>query len=187
MNRRALLRSLVAGIAIPLAPIGIASAAQHTGRRLILVELSGANDGLNTVIPINDERYFEIRPNIALSKDKVFSIGKELTLNSELRSLDPAFQAGDMAIIQGLGYPGQNRSHFKSIALWETGGDGSQAGKNGWLTEDIEGMKGSDTLDAHGISLDGGMGVFLSSSGMWLSITSLNQYSSLSLTNEKMN
>ena len=50
MNRRSLLRSLVAGMAIPLAPIGIASAAQRTGRRLILVELSGANDGLNTKI-----------------------------------------------------------------------------------------------------------------------------------------
>jgi len=172
-------------MAIPLAPIGIVSAAKRTGRRLILVELSGANDGLNTVIPINDDRYFEIRPNIALSKDKVFDIGHDLTLNSELRPLDPAFQSGDMAVIQGLGYPGQNRSHFKSIALWETGGDGSKAGKNGWLTEDIEGMIGSDSLDAHGISLDGGMGVFLSSSGVWLSMTSLNQFSSLSSTTEK--
>lgn len=186
MNRRELIRSLVAGMAIPLAPLGIASAAQRTGRRLILVELSGANDGLNTVIPINDERYFEIRPNIALSKDNVFDIGNDLALNSELRPLDPAFQSGDMAVIQGLGYPGQNRSHFKSIALWETGGDGSQAGKNGWLTEDIEGMTGSDKLDAHGISLDGGMGVFLSSSGVWLSMTSLNQFSSLSATTEKL-
>lgn len=186
LNRRELIRSLVAGMAIPLAPIGIASAAQRTGRRLILVELSGANDGLNTVIPINDERYFEIRPNIALPGDKVFSIGKELTLNSELRSLDPAFQAGNMAVIQGLGYPGQNRSHFKSIALWETGGDGNQAGKDGWLTEDIEGMNGADNLDAHGISLDGGMGIFLSSSGLWLSMTSLNQFTSLSLATEKL-
>ncbi len=185
LNRRKLIRSLVAGMAIPLAPIGIVSAAKRTGRRLILVELSGANDGLNTVIPINDDRYFEIRPNIALSKDKVFDIGHDLTLNSELRPLDPAFQSGDMAVIQGLGYPGQNRSHFKSIALWETGGDGSKAGKNGWLTEDIEGMIGSDSLDAHGISLDGGMGVFLSSSGVWLSMTSLNQFSSLSSTTEK--
>ena len=186
LNRRELIRSIVAGMAIPLAPIGIASAAQRTGRRLILVELSGANDGLNTVIPINDARYFEIRPNIALSKDKVFDIGNDLALNSELRPLDPALQSGDMAVIQGLGYPGQNRSHFKSIALWETGGDGSQAGKNGWLTEDIEGMTGSDKLDAHGISLDGGMGVFLSSSGVWLSMTSLNQFSSLSATTEKL-
>ena len=186
LNRRELIRSIVAGMAIPVAPIGIASAAQRTGRRLILVELSGANDGLNTVIPINDARYFEIRPNIALSKDKVFDIGNDLALNSELRPLDPALQSGDMAVIQGLGYPGQNRSHFKSIALWETGGDGSQAGKNGWLTEDIEGMTGSDKLDAHGISLDGGMGVFLSSSGVWLSMTSLNQFSSLSATTEKL-
>ena len=45
-----------------------------------------------------------------------------------------------MAIIQGLGYPEQNRSHFKSIALWETGGDGNRAGRNGWLTEDVEAM-----------------------------------------------
>ena len=186
LNRRELIRSIVAGMAIPLAPIGIASAAQRTGRRLILVELSGANDGLNTVIPINDDRYFEIRPNIALSKDKVFDIGNDLALNSELRPLDPALQSGDMAVIQGLGYPGQNRSHFKSIALWETGGDGSQAGKNGWLTEDIEGMTGSDNLDAHGVSLDGCMGVFLSSSGVWLSMTSLNQFSSLSATTEKL-
>ena len=186
LNRRELVRSLVAGMAIPLAPIGIASAAQRTGRRLILVELSGANDGLNTVIPINDERYFEIRPNIALSKDKVFDIGNGLTLNNELQTLDQAFQSGDMAVIQGLGYPGQNRSHFKSIALWETGGDGNQAGKNGWLTEDIEGMTGSDTFDAHGISLDGGMGVFLSGSGVWISMTSLYQFSSLSATIEKL-
>ena len=186
LNRRELIRSIVAGMAIPVAPIGIASAAQRTGRRLILVELSGANDGLNTVIPINDDRYFEIRPNIALSKDKVFDIGNDLALNSELRPLDPALQSGDMAVIQGLGYPGQNRSHFKSIALWETGGDGSQAGKNGWLTEDIEEMTGSDKFDAHGISLDGGMGVFLSSSGVWLSMTSLNQFSSLSATTEKL-
>ena len=69
MNKRELLRSLVAGMAIPLAPIAIASAAERTGRRLILVELSGANDGLNTVIPINDERYFEIRPTIHFLED----------------------------------------------------------------------------------------------------------------------
>jgi uncharacterized protein (DUF1501 family) len=62
MNRRTLLNALVAALAIPLAPIRLAHAAQRSGRRLILVELSGANDGLNTVVPIKDERYREIRP-----------------------------------------------------------------------------------------------------------------------------
>ena len=179
MNRRDLINFLAAGIAIPLAPISISAASIKSGKRLILVELSGANDGLNTVIPIKDERYGELRPRIKIDRSKAFNLGNGLVLNSAMRSLDGALQAGDLAIMQGLGYPGQNRSHFKSIALWETGGDGTKSGKNGWLTEDIEQMAGSDQLDAHGISLDGGMGIFASPSGVWLSMTSLGQFSTL--------
>ncbi|MGB1345693.1 MAG: DUF1501 domain-containing protein [Amylibacter sp.] len=179
MNRRDLINFLAAGIAIPLAPISISAASIKSGKRLILVELSGANDGLNTVIPIKDERYGELRPRIKIDRSKAFNLGNGLVLNSAMRSLDGALQAGDLAIMQGLGYPGQNRSHFKSIALWETGGDGNKSGKNGWLTEDIEQMTGSDQLDAHGISLDGGMGIFASPSGVWLSMTSLGQFSTL--------
>ena len=179
MNRRDLINFLAAGIAIPLAPISISAASIKSGKRLILVELSGANDGLNTVIPIKDERYGELRPRIKIDRSKAFNLRNGLVLNSAMRSLDGALQAGDLAIMQGLGYPGQNRSHFKSIALWETGGDGTKSGKNGWLTEDIEQMTGSDQLDAHGISLDGGMGIFASPSGVWLSMTSLGQFSTL--------
>jgi uncharacterized protein (DUF1501 family) len=179
MNRRDLINFLAAGIAIPLAPISISAASIKSGKRLILVELSGANDGLNTVIPIKDERYGELRPRIKIDRSKAFNLGNGLVLNSAMRSLDGALQAGDLAIMQGLGYPGQNRSHFKSIALWETGGDGTKSGKNGWLTEDIEQMAGNDQLDAHGISLDGGMGIFASPSGVWLSMTSLWQFSTL--------
>ena len=179
MNRRDLINFLAAGIAIPLAPISISAASIKSGKRLILVELSGANDGLNTVIPIKDKRYGELRPRIKIDRSKAFNLGNGLFLNSALRSLDGALQSGDLAIMQGLGYPGQNRSHFKSIALWETGGDGTKSGKNGWLTEDIEQMTGSEQLDAHGISLDGGMGIFASPSGVWLSMTSLGQFSTL--------
>ena len=179
MNRRDLINFLAAGIAIPLAPISISAASIKSGKRLILVELSGANDGLNTVIPIKDERYGELRPRIKIDRSKAFNLGNGLVLNSAMRRLDGALQAGDLAIMQGLGYPGQNRSHFKSIALWETGGDGTKSGKNGWLTEDIEQMAGNDQLDAHGISLDGGMGIFASPSGVWLSMTSLGQFSTL--------
>jgi len=179
MNRRDLMNFLAAGIAIPLAPLSLSAASIKSGKRLILVELSGANDGLNTVIPIKDERYFDLRPRIKINESKAFNIGSGLALNSAMKSLDSAFQAGDLAIMQGLGYPGQNRSHFKSIALWETGGDGTKSGKNGWLTEDIEQMVGNDQLDAHGISLDGGMGIFASPSGVWLSMTSLGQFSTL--------
>ncbi len=105
MNRRSLINALIAGLSIPLAPASLALAARSSGRRLILVELSGANDGLNTVIPIKDERYREIRPSIAMQPNEVFDIGNELALHDALTNLDDAWQAGDLSIIQGLGVP----------------------------------------------------------------------------------
>jgi uncharacterized protein (DUF1501 family) len=155
----------------------LAQAAQRSGRRLILVELSGANDGLNTIVPVKNDRYRAIRPSVALNPSEVLSLSGDMALNSRMERLMTAWNAGDMAVVQGLGYPDQNRSHFKSIALWETGGDGKKAGRNGWLTEDIERL--DQPLDAHGISLDGGMGVFASSSGMWISLTSLRELKTL--------
>jgi uncharacterized protein (DUF1501 family) len=177
MKRRQLLSLLAAGLSIPLAPLQLAQAAQRSGRRLILVELSGANDGLNTIVPVKNDRYRAIRPSVALNPSEVLSLSGDMTLNSRMERLMTAWNAGDMAVVQGLGYPDQNRSHFKSIALWETGGDGKKAGRNGWLTEDIERL--DQPLDAHGISLDGGMGVFASSSGMWISLTSLRELKTL--------
>ena len=179
MNRRELINAIFAGLAIPLAPLELAAASARAGRRLISVELSGANDGLNTVVPIGDERYRELRPEIGLQKDEVFDLGQGLALQSAMKPLDAAWQAGDMAVLQGLFYPGQNRSHFKSIAILETGGDGNSSGKTRWLTEDIEELEGADFLDAHGISLDGIMGVFASPSGIGLSVTSVAQFSNL--------
>ncbi len=177
MKRRQLLSLLAAGLSIPLAPLQLAQAAQRSGRRLILVELSGANDGLNTIVPVKNDRYRAIRPSVALKPSEVLSLSGDMALNSRMERLMTAWNAGDMAVVQGLGYPDQNRSHFKSIALWETGGDGKKAGRNGWLTEDIERL--DQPLDAHGISLDGGMGVFASSSGMWISLTSLRELKTL--------
>ena len=182
MHRRQILNSLLSGLILPLVPLKIASAAKKTGRRIVLIELSGANDGLNTVIPFTNDRYFDLRPKLAIQKDARFNISNSLALHSALTDLGSIWERGDLAVIQGLGYPGANRSHFKSIALWETGGDGSGSGETGWLTEDIEGLGSAYDFDAHGISLDGGMGVFTSKNGVWLSMTSAEQFKRLSQT-----
>ena len=182
MHRRQILNSLLSGLILPLVPLKIASAAEKTGRRIVLIELSGANDGLNTVIPFTNDRYFDLRPKLAIQKDARFNISNSLALHSALTDLGSVWERGDLAVIQGLGYPGANRSHFKSIALWETGGDGSGSGETGWLTEDIEGLGSAYDFDAHGISLDGGMGVFISKNGVWLSMTSAEQFKRLSQT-----
>ena len=182
MHRRQILNSLLSGLILPLVPLKIASAAEKTGRRIVLIELSGANDGLNTVIPFTNDRYYDLRPKLAIQKDARFNISNSLALHSALTDLGSIWERGDLAVIQGLGYPGANRSHFKSIALWETGGDGSGSGQTGWLTEDIEGLGSAYDFDAHGISLDGGMGVFTSKNGVWLSMTSAEQFKRLSQT-----
>lgn len=180
LNRRRLLKAGSAGLLtslfLPLVPIRLAAAAQRTGRRLILIELSGANDGLNTVIPASDPRYEELRPTIGIERNRRATLDADFALNQAMRSMMSGWDRGEMAIVHGLGYPGANRSHFKSIAIWETGGDGNRSGRQGWLTEDIEGLVGADMIDAHGISLGGGMGVFTSPSGMWMTMTSAKQF-----------
>jgi len=176
MDRRTLLK-LISGVSVlPLLPN--TSLASTSGKRVILLELAGANDGLNTVVPYSDDRYHELRPNIGLKGKDVISLDDTFGFHYGLKSLMPLWESNEMAVIPGLGYPNPNRSHFKSIALWETGSDGVQRPRhNGWVTHDIEHAYAVSNIDAHGISLGGGMGVFHSLQGNWLSMETANQFS----------
>ena len=138
MKRRDLIKQFMSGLILPLVPASVHAAAIKTGRRLILIELSGANDGLNTIIPFRNDHYYKLRPNLAINASDRIMISNDFAKHQALSKLGNIWDRGELAIIHGLGYPGANRSHFKSIALWETGGDGTGAGRSGWLTEDIE-------------------------------------------------
>jgi len=93
----------------------------------------------------------------------------------------PLWEREEMAVVHGLGYPNPNRSHFKSIALWESGGDGNAQRHGGWMTHDIEHAYAIANMDAHGISLGGGMGIFESSAGNWISMASADQFSDVQI------
>lgn len=179
MNRRTLLKSLSAGLLLPigLSPLQnlLAANATGSGRRLVLIELSGANDGLNTLVPINNDHYHRLRPAIGLNAKQVIPIENELALHKSLQPLMKLWDRGELAWVQGLGYPKPNRSHFKSIALWESGGDGSATGRSGWLTHAVEHQLGRVVSDAHGISLSGDLNLFNSGSGRWMSLASTSQ------------
>ena len=177
-TRREIIKKALAGSSLSLLP-GNLCWGQTSKRRLVLVELSGANDGLNTVVPYSHPSYRKLRPRIALKENELIPLDKDHALHSALRPLMKSWDQGELAIIHGLGYPSPNRSHFKSIALWETGGDGTKIGKSGWLTGDLERF-GEKNPDAHGISLGGGMGPFQSSGGVWLSMNSTGQFEKLS-------
>lgn len=169
-------------------------AATLAGRRLVLIELGGANDGLNTLVPWRDERYRALRPTLALDRADVLDTGGMRSaaavegggegdgpaLHASLAPLMPLLERGEAAWVQGLGYPSPNRSHFTSIRYWETGGDGRRgAGPDGWLVHDLEHRLGRPVTDAHGISLDGGVGPFDSATGRWLTAGSVGRLATL--------
>ena len=127
---------------------------------LILVELQGANDGLNTVIPFSDRNYYKLRPTIGVPKKDILTISENVGLHFSLIGLAQIFETGELKIVQNLGYPNPVLSHFRSIELWETGGDGKAKGRNGWLNDSLNVIENQSILDGKAIYLDQSGDVF---------------------------
>ena len=127
---------------------------------LVLIELQGANDGLNTVIPYSNQYYYKLRPNIAIKKKEILTIDENNGLHFSMEGLARLYENGELKIIQNLGYPHPVLSHFRSIELWETGGDGVLKGRDGWLVPSLENLSKKFKLDAKAIHLDTSSGVF---------------------------
>jgi len=99
---------------------------------LVIVQLGGGNDGLNTVIPYTDPTYYKARPGIGIAKDKLHKLGKsDVGLHPAMTGMKSLFDDGVLSLVQGVGYPNPNRSHFKSMDIWQTA-DTTGTG-NGWI------------------------------------------------------
>jgi len=119
------------------------------GRILLLVELKGGNDGLNTLVPYADPRYRELRAGIGVPRPRVVQLDEKVGLHERLAPLMDSWKAGDLAIVQGVGYPYPNRSHFRSIEIWDTASAASQTLSEGWIAQAFRG-----TRLAKGIGVD---------------------------------
>ncbi|WGZ93329.1 MAG: DUF1501 domain-containing protein [Candidatus Thiothrix putei] len=111
----------------------LAVPARPQQRIVVLVKLAGGNDGLNTLIPHTDPLYYQYRPSIGVPKHQVLDIGESHGLNPYLKALKPWWDNGNMAWVQGVGYPHGTLSHFRSSDIWETAVDASQYTDTGWL------------------------------------------------------
>lgn len=100
---------------------------------LILIELKGANDGLNTVVPFTDPAYASLRPRLALARDSVLQLSEREALHPSLKPLMTLWENKELAVVQGLGYPGANLSHFRSIEIWDTASKSDEYLSAGWL------------------------------------------------------
>ena len=136
LTRRTLLQSLagagmVAGL--PFVPLMPAQAANKKDNRILVVlELSGANDGFNTLVPYADDAYYRLRPNIGIRPNKVRKIDDQFGFSPGMAGFERLFKEGKMAVVHGCGYAQPSYSHFTSAAYWHTGAPNSGE-PYGWL------------------------------------------------------
>ncbi len=102
-------------------------------KRLIVIQLSGGNDGLNTVVPYAQDDYYRLRPKLALQSHELINLTDSLAFNHHLKPLMPLFEKGECCIVNSVGYPNPNRSHFRSMEIWHTASKSSQHLSTGWL------------------------------------------------------
>jgi uncharacterized protein (DUF1501 family) len=100
---------------------------------LVVLQLAGGNDGLNTVVPYADDAYHRVRPRLALPNEQILTIDHHVGLNPKLAGLKSLYEEGHLAIVQGVGYPNPNRSHFRSTEIWQTASDADRNETHGWL------------------------------------------------------
>jgi len=103
------------------------------GKILVIVQLSGGNDGLNTIIPYTDDAYYRARPSLAKAPKDVLKLNDRIGLNPNLASFKSLFDAGEMTVLQGVGYPNPNRSHFRSMDIWQSAIPEEENTNSGWL------------------------------------------------------
>ena len=109
------------------------SSGSRSGKKLIVIQLSGGNDGLNTIIPYRNDIYYKSRPTIGISKQEVLKISDELGLNPAMKGLQSLYEEGLVSIINSVGYPNPDRSHFRSMDIWHTASDSNEYLSSGWI------------------------------------------------------
>src|SRR3954466_10788816 len=103
-----------------LAATARAAEQDKDGTVLVVLEMGGGNDGLNTVVPYADDLYHKARPTLRLKKEELVRIDDQLGLHPALRGLEGLMGNGQLAVVQGVGYPNPDRSHFESMDVWQS-------------------------------------------------------------------
>jgi uncharacterized protein (DUF1501 family) len=103
------------------------------GTILVVLQMAGGNDGLNTVVPFANDFYHRARPRLGLAESAVLKLNDSIGLHPSLTGFKALYDAGRLAVVQGVGYPNPNRSHFRSTEIWQTASDAGRFERYGWL------------------------------------------------------
>lgn len=120
---------------------------------VVFIQLNGGNDGLNTYIPYDNDLYYALRPKVAISKDSVIGKYKGMAFHPALKDFANMQQNGHLAVLQNVGYPEPNRSHFRSQEIWQTASDSNKYMNEGWLGRYLD-LQCKEHNPIAGINLD---------------------------------
>ena len=107
-------------------------------RVLVVVQMDGGNDGLNTVIPYAQDEYYRRRPELGVPKDQVIRINDSVGFHPAMRPLNDLMEKGRFSVVQDVGYPNPDRSHFRSMAIWHTAESGDELPGYGWIARALD-------------------------------------------------
>jgi len=154
LSRGALLvaSGLVAPSFITRTALALGEATAPTNRILVVVQLSGGNDGLNTVVPFGEPEYYQLRSSLAVPAATVLPLTDRIGLHPNLHEMKSIYDEGNLAIVQGVGYPNPNRSHFRSMDIWQSARPDTFE-RSGWLGRYLDACQCSEDQVVPAISV----------------------------------
>ncbi|MBP6154001.1 MAG: DUF1501 domain-containing protein [Chitinophagales bacterium] len=137
MKRRSFLQTTGLAAATLMLPKFIkaytASGTINSNKILVVIQLSGGNDGLNTIVPYENDLYYNARPTIAIKKNETLKLNSELGLHPAMQGFKNLFDNGQLSMLNNVGYPEPDRSHFRSMDIWQTASHSNEYKSSGWL------------------------------------------------------
>ncbi|MBD2713960.1 DUF1501 domain-containing protein [Microvirga sp. STR05] len=134
---------------------GLKSLRDARGRRLVVVQLGGGNDGLNTVIPYRNDLYYKARPTLGIREQSgILTLDKDLGFNPAMKRLKGLYDQGQVAVLNSVGYPNPDRSHFRSMDIWQSGSASDQYLSTGWLGRYLDSNCPSCQVPYNGLEVD---------------------------------
>ena len=134
-------------------------------RTFVVIQLSGGNDYLNTVVPYNNEHYYDFRPNVNIPQEEVLALDDEVGFHPSMAPMKRLYDEGKIAVINGIGYPIPNRSHFRSMDVWHTA-EPEKIGSSGWLGKTIKVLDPDGDNVLTGVNFGRGLPRALSAKGV---------------------
>lgn len=116
---------------------------------LVLVQLAGGNDGLNTLVPFEDPEYYRLRPTIGIQKANALRLSDTAGLHPSCGAMRSLFDSGKLAVVQNVGYPNPNRSHFRSTEIWETATASDETSSTGWVGRFLDNACAGMPVESH--------------------------------------